>query len=488
MTSGFGVSLDGPQVVPARGSENVSVSPESPPKIHVAVVGAGPAGFFTAAALVKESSVEASVDLFERWPTPFGLVREGVAPDHQSIKGVTRIFERVLRDPRVRYFGNVEFGRDVTRQELASMYDQVVYAVGAQTDRRMGIGGEDLPGSWPATDFVRWYNGQPECADLSFDLSVERAVVVGNGNVAVDVARILLTDPDVLARTDIADHALEALRHSRVREVVMAGRRGPAQAKFTNVELKELGKLDGVDVVVDPEELQLDSDSARAAESKVVSRNLEILQDFAARGTSGAPRRLRFRFLASPVELLEVDGAVGGVRLERNRLQPDASGRLRAHGTGEFETLDAGLVLRSVGYLGVPLPGVPFDDRLGVIPNQEGRVLAAPDGEIVPGEYAAGWIKRGPSGVIGTNKSCAVETVAMMIEDAGRMPVSSGEPACPDAITAFLSERCPDFVTADDWSRLDTIEVTRGQTADRPRVKVVRVEEMLDLMRKRGEE
>ncbi|MGW8282045.1 MAG: FAD-dependent oxidoreductase, partial [Gemmatimonadota bacterium] len=225
-------------------------STDSPRQLRVAVVGAGPAGLFTTAALVKESSVEASVDLFERWPTPFGLVREGVAPDHQSIKGVTRIFERVLQDPRVRYFGNVEFGRHVTRRDLTAMYDQVVYAVGAQTDRRMGIPGEELSGSWPATDFVRWYNGQPECADLVFDLSVERAVVVGNGNVAVDVARILLTDPDVLARTDIADHALEALRHSRVREVVMVGRRGPAQAKFTNVELKELGNLEGVDVVV----------------------------------------------------------------------------------------------------------------------------------------------------------------------------------------------------------------------------------------------
>jgi len=462
-------------------------STDTPRPLRVAVVGAGPAGFFTTAALVKESSVEASVDLFERWPTPFGLVREGVAPDHQSIKGVTRIFERVLQDPRVRYFGNVEFGRDVTRHDLTAMYDQVVYAVGAQTDRRMGIAGEELSGSWPATDFVRWYNGQPQCADLSFDLSVERAVVVGNGNVAVDVARILLTDPDVLARTDIADHALEALRHSRVREVVMVGRRGPAQAKFTNVELKELGNLDGVDVVVAREDLELDSGSARAAENKVVSRNLEILKDFADRETSGAPRRLRFRFLASPVELIGADGVVRTVRLEKNRLVQGADGYLSAEGTGEFETLEAGLVLRSVGYRGVPLPGVPFDERLGVIPNRKGRVLASSDGEVACGEYAVGWIKRGPSGVIGTNKSCAAETVAAMIEDAGTMKESSGKPADPESIVKLLAERCPDLVTAEDWVRLDAIEVARGTSGGRPRVKVVRVDEMLDLMRKRDE-
>lgn len=455
--------------------------------LRVAVVGAGPAGFFTAAALVKNTSIEASVDLFERWPTPYGLVREGVAPDHESIKGVTRIFDRVLQHPRVRFFGNVCFGEDVTRQDLTELYDQVVYAVGAQTDRRMGIPGEDLTGSWPATEFVRWYNGQPECADLVFDLSVERAVVVGNGNVAVDVARILLTDPDVLARSDIADHALEALRQSQVREVVMLGRRGPAQAKFTNVELKEFGKLDGVEVDVAPEELELDLDSAGAAGDRRVARNLEILHDYVSRQTSGAPRRLTFRFLVSPVELFSADSGVGAVRLEKNRLVRGADGYLSAEGTGEYETLEAGLVLRSVGYRGVALPDVPFDDSRGVIPNRVGRLLTSPDGEHAPCEYAVGWIKRGPSGVIGTNKACAAETVASMIEDAEQLPVESGGAVDPDAILAVLSERCPDYVTADDWRRLDEAETERGEAEGRPRVKVVRVDEMLDLMRKRGE-
>jgi ferredoxin--NADP+ reductase len=451
------------------------------------VVGSGPAGLFAADALLKNKTFEVSVDVFERWPTPYGLVREGVAPDHQSIKGVTRVFDRVLQHPRIRLFGNVAFGEDVTRSDLTALYDQVVYAVGAQTDRRMGIDGEELHGSWPATDFVRWYNGQPDCADLSFDLSVDRAIVVGNGNVAVDVARILLTDPEVLARTDIADHALEALRHSRVREVVMLGRRGPAQAKFTNVELKELGQLEGVDVAVAPEELELDFDSSSAVDDRRVARNLEILHDYAARETTDAPRRLTFRFLVSPVELLASDGSVAAVRLEKNRLAQSDDGYLAAEGIGEFETLEGGLVFRSVGYHGVALPDVPFDERRGIIPNREGRVLTSPDGEPAPGEYAVGWIKRGPSGVIGTNKACAAETVAIMLEDAERLQIDPGGVAGPDSILQVLTERCPDYVTADDWRRLDELELARGETEDRPRVKVVRVDEMLDLMRKRGE-
>jgi ferredoxin--NADP+ reductase len=456
-------------------------TPASTP-LRVAVVGAGPAGFFTTDLLVKSKDREVSVDLFERWPTPFGLVREGVAPDHQSIKGVTRIFDRVLAHPRVRLFGNVLFGEDVTREDLLTFYDQVVYAVGAQTDRRMGIPGEDLAGSWPATEFVRWYNGQPECADLEFDLGVERAVVIGNGNVAVDVARILLTDPDLLARTDIADHALDTLRGSAIREVVMVGRRGPVQAKFTNVELKELGALDGVDVVVDPGDLPFDLDELASREDRRVIRNLEILADFAARKPGGAPRRLVFRFLASPVELLGEDGRVQGVRLEENRLVPGDDGVLRAEGSGVFVEQEAGLVLRSVGYHGVALPDLPFDPARGVIPNRGGRMLDAPGGEIVPGEYVVGWIKRGPSGVIGTNKACAADTVTAMLEDAESRPPSEKSPAEPNAIVDLLAGRGTRYVSSEDWARLDAQEVARGQALGRPRVKVVRVEEMLALM------
>jgi ferredoxin--NADP+ reductase len=450
--------------------------------LRVAIIGAGPAGFFTADLLTKSQEVEASIDLFERWPTPYGLVREGVAPDHQSIKGVTRIFERVLAHPRVRLFGNVQFGEDVTREELRAVYDQVVYAVGAQTDRRMGIPGEDLAGSWPATDFVRWYNGQPECADLEFDLGVERAVVIGNGNVAVDVARILLSGPDVLAKTDIADHALEALRESAIREVVMVGRRGPVEAKFTNVELKELGALEGVDVVVDPEALPGDLEEASSGQERRVARNLEILADFAARRPSGASRRLVFRFLASPVALLEEEGRVAAVRFETNRLVPGPGGALRAEGASIFDELDAGLVLRSVGYHGVALPDLPFDSAGGVIPNLDGRVLDAQEGDVVPGEYVAGWIKRGPSGVIGTNKSCAAETVAAMLDDAASLPRDGASAADSHAIIDLLDERGTRYVTAEDWARLNMAEVARGEALGRPRVKVVRVEEMLAIM------
>jgi ferredoxin--NADP+ reductase len=448
----------------------------------VAVIGAGPAGFFTADQLVKQKDLDVRVDLFERWPTPYGLVREGVAPDHQSINGVTRVFDRVLDHPRVRYFGNVCFGEHVTREDLRRLYDQVVYAVGAQTDRRMGIPGEDLAGSWPATDFVRWYNGQPECVDLEFDLGVERAVVIGNGNVAVDVARILLSAPDVLAKTDIADHALEALRESAIREVVMVGRRGPVEAKFTNVELKELGALEGVDVVVDPEALPGDLEEASSGQERRVARNLEILADFAARRPSGAPRRLVFRFLASPVALLEEEGRVAAVRFETNRLVPGPGGALRAEGTGIFDELDAGLVLRSVGYHGVALPDLPFDSAGGVIPNLGGRVLDAQEGDVVPGEYVTGWIKRGPSGVIGTNKSCAAETVAAMLDDAASLSRGVAPGADSHAIVDLLDERGTRYVTAEDWARLNMAEVARGEALGRPRVKVVRVEEMLAIM------
>lgn len=452
--------------------------------LRIAIVGAGPAGFFAADQLVKSKEVEASVDLFERWPTPFGLVREGVAPDHQSIKGVTRVFDRVLSHPRVRLFGNVRFGKDVTRDELRALYDQVVYAVGAQTDRQMGIPGEDLAGSWPATDFVRWYNGQPECVDLEFDLGVERAVVIGNGNVAVDVARILLSSPDVLAKTDIADHALEALRESAIREVVMVGRRGPVEAKFTNVELKELGALEGVDVIVDPEALPSDIEEAASGEDRRVARNLEILFDFASRALSGAPRRLEFRFLASPVALLEEDGHVMAVRLEGNRLVPGRGGGLKAEGTGVFDELEAGLVLRSVGYHGVALPDLPFDSAGGVIPNCGGRVLDAQEGEVVPGEYVTGWIKRGPSGVIGTNKACAAETVAAMLEDAATRSRDDAPSTDSNAVVDLLDGRGIRYVTAEDWARLNTAEVARGEALGRPRVKLVRVEEMLSIIGK----
>ena len=451
--------------------------------LRVAVVGAGPAGFFTAEALLRASGLVCSIDVFNRLPTPYGLVREGVAPDHASIKKVTRKYARTAEEPNVRYFGNVTFGEDVDREDLLRHYHQVVYAVGAQSDRRMGIAGEDLPGSHPATEFVAWYNGHPDFADRSFDLSHQRAIVVGNGNVAVDVARILVTDPEILALTDIADHALDALRRSRVREVVMLGRRGPAQGKFTSVELKELGRLDGVDVVVDPADLDLDPASeAEAERSRVAKRNLHILRELSGRDSSGAGRRLVLKFLASPAEIVEADGHVGAVRIESNRLVQTGDGTSRSEGTGEIRGLDAGLVLRSVGYRGVPLPDVPFDSERRLIPNLAGRVLDGPGGSVIPGEFVAGWIKRGPSGIIGTNKPDAAETVSEMLEE-----IAGGEfraPAQPDpaAIVQLLESRGIRYVSFDDWRKLDEVETMEGAEQGRPRVKVVRVERMLEIM------
>lgn len=447
--------------------------------LRVAIVGAGPAGFYAAEALLKQKDLACRIDFFNRLPTPYGLVREGVAPDHQSIKAVTRVYDKLAAGETVRYFGNVTFGRDLTHEELRRNYDQIVYAVGAQSDRRMGIPGEDLAGSMPATIFVGWYNGHPDYRDLAPDLSCERVVVVGNGNVAMDVTRILVSDPDELAKTDIADHALEVLRASKVREVVMLGRRGPAQAAFTNPELKEFGELDGVDVIVDPQDVALDELSAAAlADDKTATKNVEMLKAYAARGAAGAPRRIVMRFLVSPVEVVGEDGRVAAVRIERNRLVQSADGSMRPKGTGEHETLECGMILRSVGYKGVPLPGVPFDEASGTIPNVGGRVVTAAAAEPVPGEYVVGWAKRGPSGVIGTNKPDAGATVVAMVEDAATLPGAED----PGDVAALLRERGVDYVSYADWKILDAHEAQSGAAIGRPRVKVTRVPEMMEII------
>lgn len=445
--------------------------------LRVAVIGAGPAGFYTAGELFKQDA-ECRVDMYNRFPTPYGLVREGVAPDHQSIKAVTRVFDKIGVDERFRFFGNVTVGEDVSVGDLRRFYHMIVYAVGAQSDRKLGIPGEDLPGSHPATIFVGWYNGHPDYSDLEFDLSHERAVVIGNGNVAVDVARILARVPDELAVTDIADHALDALRESDVREILMLGRRGPAQAKFTSAELKEFGEMTDVDVRVDPAQLELDEESRALVEAeRRVRRNVEILEGFTGRETGSAARAIDLRFFTSPVEILGTD-RVEAVRVERNHLEPGPDGRIRAVGSGETEVIECGLVLRSIGYRGVPLPGVPFDERRGVIPNETGRITETPGGPVRSREYAVGWIKRGPSGIIGTNKPDAVETVQSMIEDVANLEAPDVDPD-PEAPLRHCQERGVRVVTLEDWSRIDAAEVARGEPERRPRNKFVRVEEML---------
>jgi len=451
--------------------------------LRVAVIGAGPSGFFLADRLLA-SGTPVSVDLYERLPTPYGLVRFGVAPDHEKIKNVTRSFDRTAARPGFRYFGNVEIGRDVTLDDLRRFYHAIAFATGAQTDRRMDIPGEDLAGSHAATEFVAWYNGHPDYRDRSFGLDAEHVVVIGVGNVAVDVARILCRTPDELAATDLADHALDALRQSRVRSVTLLGRRGPAQAAFTPPEVKELGDLPGADVQALAEEVALDPLSAAdvdRADDAATTRKVETLAAFAGRTPTGKGRQLTLRFLVSPVELLgDTAGRVRAVRVVRNRLVRRGES-LRPEPTEEFEDLPAQLVFRSVGYRGVAIPGLPFHEAHGVVPNTQGRVMG-PEGPI-RGMFVTGWIKRGPSGVIGTNKPDAAETATAILEDAAAGNVLA--PAHPDPADAarFVLDRCPDAIDWSRWTRLDAVETEAGRQTGRPRRKLCSTGEMLEATR-----
>ena len=428
--------------------------------LRVAIVGSGPAGFYAAGALLSAER-PAEVDMIERLPTPWGLVRLGVAPDHPKLKTVSRAFEKIADQPGFRFLGNVEVGRDLTSEDLTRLYDAVIYAVGAQTDRRLGIPGEDLLGSWPATAFVAWYNGHPDFQNVPFDLDVERAVVIGVGNVALDIARMLALTREELAPTDTSDAAIEAIASSSLKEIVIVGRRGPAQAAFTTPELQEMGELAGSDVVVDPADLE-------GAEPKDTNaeRNLAVLHELAAKQPEGKPRRVVFKFFASPVAILG-DERVEGIELVRNVLDENE----RAVATDVTETLECGLVFRSVGYRGVELPGVPFDDRSGTIRNDGGRV-----GDNV---YCAGWIKRGPTGVIGTNKKDATETVELLLEDVASGRLQPKSEATAEAVDALLAERGVRVVEYAGWTAIDAAERAAGEGSGRPRVKLCSWDELL---------
>ncbi len=456
------------------------VGSESRP-LRVAIIGAGPSGFYAAQALLKQKDHVVSIDFFDHLPAPYGLVRYGVAPDHQKIKSVTNLYARIASDPAVRFFGNVTFGQDLTREDIEAYYDQVIYAVGAQTDRRLGIPGEDLIGSYPATDFVAWYNGHPDYVDLEFDLSCESVAIIGVGNVAMDVARILSLSPAELAMTDIADHALAALSRSQVKDVYIIARRGPAQIKFTNPELQELAELEVTDVIVDPAELELDPASAGSiADNRTAQTNIDLLSHYADIGDTGREKRIHFLFMRSPVEILGDDeGRVVRIKLERNELRPTETGYLNSHGTGEYEVLEVGMIMRSIGYRSAPLPGVPYHQRWGIISNTDGRVSQYESGEIVPGDYVVGWAKRGPTGVIGTNKPDAVATVKQMLEDVPALAVSETEESAPETIPALLRGRGVRFVTWDEWKLIDQAEVAAGELVGRPRIKFVTAEAMI---------
>jgi ferredoxin--NADP+ reductase len=442
--------------------------------LRAAVVGAGPSGFYATDQLLKEGF---AVDLYDELPTPFGLVRAGVAPDHPKIKSVTRMYAKTATHEAFRFFGGVALGREITREDLRARYHAVVYAIGTATDNRLGIPGEDRPGSHPATEFVAWYNGHPHFADHRFDLNGGRAVVIGNGNVAIDVARMLVLDPGELAPTDTADHAIDAFGMAGVTEVILLGRRGPAQVAFTNPELLELGELERADVLVDP--VQLEGVEVPEDADKTTRRNVEILRDYAQRTPQGKSHRLELRFLRSPVEILGEgdDGPVTGVRVAINRLQVDGD-RVRAVPTGEEEVIECGLVLRSIGYRGQPLAGIPFDESRGLIRNEGGRVQD--DDGTSPGEYVVGWIKRGPSGVIGTNKKDSADTVTRIVQDAegGTLPTPEPTLSDPGAIESWLTDAAPEHVTWEGWEMIDAAETAAGGPSGRPRVKLVRLAEL----------
>jgi len=456
-------------------------TPENP--LRVAIVGSGPAGFYTAEHLHKRDDVAVAVDMFDKLPTPFGLVRAGVAPDHPKIKSVTRVYEKTAARETFRFFGGVEIGPDITPAELAEHYHAVVYAYGSATDRQLGIPGEGLPGVHAATEFVAWYNAHPDYADRHFDLGHERAIVVGNGNVAADVARMLALTREELEATDTADYAIDALADSGVREIVVLGRRGPAQAAFTNPEVRELGEMVDADVIVDPAHCDLDEVSRQFLDSDDADptnrRNVDLFTEFSSREPEGKTKRIVLRFLCSPIEI-QGDARVERIVLGTNELYRDDSGAVRARDSGHRETLDCGIVFRSIGYAGIGLEGIPFDERRATIANEGGRAVDPETGEQVPGLYAVGWIKRGPSGVIGTNKKDAQETVDNLFADLD----SDGIPdRAPEGIEALLNERDPRHVTWEGWSVIDEAEKARGEPHGRPRIKFSSVDEMHETAR-----
>lgn len=455
-------------------------SPANP--LRVAIFGSGPAGFYAVAELLRQKDYTVTVDLFDRLPTPYGLVRGGVAPDHQKIKAVIRQYEKTAGQDRFRFFGNVSFGSDVSLEDVLAHYHQVLFATGAESDRRLGIPGEDLSGSYPATIFVGWYNGHPDYRGLEFDLSqVERVAVIGNGNVAMDVTRILAKSVEELSTTDITNYALETLSKSAVKEIFLLGRRGAAQAAFTNPEIRELTQIPQVDLVVHPPDLVMDELSQEFLDQApdVHRRNVEILTKQLEKGEGNGRRKIRVRFFVSPVEILGSE-RVEGVRMEKNKLVKDEGGTLRARGTRVYEEFPIQMIFRSIGYKGHRLPGVPFDERTGIIPNQDGRVIDQETGAVVPRLYVTGWIKRGPSGVVGTNKPDAVGSVKLMLEDAPSLP--DGLASDPEAVPSLLSDRGVRYVTFADWKRLDQIEVEAGKPLGKPREKLTTVHAMLEAL------
>lgn len=447
--------------------------------LRVAVVGAGPSGFYASEALIR-SDLTVEIDLIERLPSPYGLVRSGVAPDHPKLKQAILVYDKIAsNNPELNYIGNVTVGKDISVDELRNTHHAVILTCGAETDRKLGVPGEDLAGSHTATEFVAWYNGHPDYRDRSFDLSHENAVVIGQGNVAADVSRILSKTVDELKTTDIAQHTLDALAESKIKNVYVIGRRGPAQAKFTSKELKEFGELAECDAVVDSKELTLNaaSEAELAEKSNAGSKKVyDLFVGYAEKGLSGKPKQCHFQFLRSPVELIGTN-RIEKVLVEHNQLSGEAF-KQSARGTGERYELEAGILFRSIGYRGIEMPGVPFHESWGVFPNEGGRITE--NDAVVPQLYTAGWIKRGPSGIIGTNRACAVETVKSLVEDVAKL--DSGTKAGRTGVYSLLDERKVRHINYQEWKKIDQTEVTRGEAKDKPREKITSVNEMLALI------
>jgi len=460
-------------------SGSVSNNQQASDTHHVAVVGSGPAGFYAAEALLN-SEPNVCVDMFEKLPVPFGLVRHGVAPDHQKLKAVTAVFENVAMHPDFRFYGNVELGRDIEIADLLHTYDAVVVATGASSDRPLGIEGENLAGSVSATEFVGWYNGNPDFRDRAFDLSHPTAVIVGNGNVALDVCRILAKSIDELKQTDICSHALDALSESRITDIVLVGRRGPAQSKFTHKELREFGGLAVSEPTIDPDDLRLGAASElELTESASAANNLRIFRSFrSARDGRSKPRRINFRFLLAPLRMQGTQRVEGAVFSRMELVGP--AFQQEALRTGAKVSIPAGLIVRSVGYRGGAIPGVPFDEKSATIPHVDGRVCSE-DGLPVARLYVAGWIKRGPSGVIGTNRACGVDTCAAVLSDLLRreMVPASVVSARRERMSSMLRARSVVPVDFEGWRKIDALERDIGAARGKPREKLTDVRSML---------
>ncbi|MSR88745.1 MAG: NADP oxidoreductase [Candidatus Margulisbacteria bacterium] len=429
--------------------------------LRVAIIGAGPSGMYAADALFK-LGISVEVDAFDRLPTPYGLLRGGVAPDHQKMKSVAKYYDRVASHPNFSFFGNVKIGRDLSVEELRSYYDACIFTCGAETDKKLGITGEDLPGSFAATEFVGWYNGHPDFQNRVFDLSQERVAIIGQGNVAIDVTRILAKTPQELASSDISAAAMDLLLKSKVKDIYLIGRRGPIQAAFTKMEIEELGHLEDCDVVVQPKDLE----NCDPGDNHKAQKNLEVLRALSVKPREGKSKCIHVYFYRSPLEI-QGDASVKNIVLGINRLENS-----NAVLTDEREDLNVGLVFRSVGYYGVPIPGVIFDEKKGVIPNVIGRVE--------PGLYVSGWIKRGPSGVLGSNKPDSTETVQSLLSD---IPILTHcKNRSTDSLIKLLKSRHVTVVTFSDWQRLDAEEQRRGQEAGKPREKFTSITDMLSFL------